>query len=80
MDTVTGIVVNVTRHGCTIWGNPMHSVELLTSSDGDNYRTFRISNDASLNYGINNAEYRDTPHIFALTRAGRISHDIGEGI
>jgi hypothetical protein len=34
----------------------------------------RIQNDAGLVYGIENSEYRDEPHAFALTRAGRISH------
>jgi hypothetical protein len=76
--TVTGLVVNVERLGCTAWGNPMHRVTLSTPTEGfDGVSVFRISNDASLNYGINNSEYRDVPHVFVLTRAGRISHDLG---
>ena len=76
--TVTGIVIRIERLGCTVWGNPMHEVTLSIPTEGfDGIATFRISNDASLNYGINNAEYRDVPHVFVLTRANRISHDLG---
>lgn len=78
--TVTGTVTRVERLGTTVWGNPMHRVEIWDgqeSESGYHYTdTFRISNDASLNYAINNSEYRDEPHTFVLTRAGRISHDI----
>lgn len=70
-NTVTGIVTHVERLGTTYWGNPMHNVTL------DGISTFRISDNASLNYAIDNAEYRNTPHVFVLTRAGRISHDLG---
>jgi hypothetical protein len=77
-NTVTGVVTNVQRLGTTVWGNPMHAVTLSTPTEGfDGISTFRISNDSSLNYAIGNSEYRDTPHVFVLTRAGRISHDIG---
>lgn len=76
--TVTGLVVSTRRHGHTINGNPMISVTLSTSTRGyDGITEFRISNDAMLAYGIENPEYRDIPHVFALTRAGRISHDLG---
>jgi len=68
MATITGKVTRVIRHGHTVYGNPMVSVVLDT---GESYR---ISNDAGLAYGIENREFRDTPHTFALTRAGRISH------
>jgi len=68
MATITGKVVRVIRHGHTYYGNPMMSVQLDTGE------TYRISNDAMLAYGIENSEFRDTPHTFALTRAGRISH------
>ena len=64
---VTGRVVDTHRHGNTVYGNPIYSVTL------DNGQTYRISDNASLNYGIANAEYRDVPHVFDLTRAGRIS-------
>lgn len=38
--------------------------------------TLRISDNASLVYGIENPEYREDEHTFALTRAGRVSHVI----
>lgn len=66
-NTVTGRVTGVKRHGHTIWGNPMMSVQI----DGGEW--YRISNDAGIVYGIENAEYRDTQHVFDLTGAGRIS-------
>ena len=69
--TVTGRVVRVIRHGNTIYGNPMVSVVLDTDEYGV---THRVSNNAGIVYGIENPEFRNTPHTFALTRAGRISH------
>ena len=68
INTVTGKVTAVKRHGHTVYGNPMMSVQL----GGGEW--FRISNDSGLVYGIENREYRDESHAFALTRAGRISH------
>ena len=76
---VTGTVERVERHGHTVYGNPIMSVYLAaTSVDGqDQSGLYRISNNASIVYGIENPEYRETPHTFALTRAGRISHTVG---
>lgn len=70
-NTVTGKVVRVERHGHTIYGNPMVSILLDTDEWGVSHR---ISDNASLAYAIENAEFRDEPHTFVLTRAGRISH------
>ena len=78
--TVTGTVASVIRHGHTVYGNPIMSVTLVVARiDGipvssESLVTVRISDNASLVYGIENPEYRDEPHTFALTRAGRISH------
>lgn len=69
IETVTGKVTAIKRHGHTVYGNPMVSVQLDTRP-GD---WFRISNDAVIVYGIENREFRETPHVFELTRAGRIS-------
>lgn len=70
-ETITGRVVSVERHGHTLYGNPMMSIVL----DGDEWgMSHRISNNASMVYQIENPEFRNTPHTFALTRAGRISH------
>jgi len=67
MNTITGKVTAVKRHGHTVYGNPMMSIQI----DGGEW--LRISNDASIVYGIENPEFREIPHVFALTRAGRIS-------
>ena len=75
---VSGTVVGIKRHGHTIYGNPIISIRV----DGIDFagqpfdRWVRISDNASLVYAIENPEYRDVPHTFALTRAGRISHVI----
>ena len=74
MSTITGTVTIVITHGNTIWGNPMHSV-VLRHADGSE-STVRVNNNASLNGRIDNREYRTAPHTFALTRAGRISHEV----
>lgn len=77
-NTITGLVTRVIRHGHTVYGNPIISVELSTPTVGFDGRTvLRISDNASLVYGIENSEYRDEPHVFALTRSGRISHSLG---
>jgi hypothetical protein len=68
MNTITGKITNVKRHGHTVYGNPMVSVQI----DGGDW--YRVSYDSGLVYGIENPEFRETPHVFALTRAGRISH------
>lgn len=65
--TVTGRVTGIKRHGHTYYGNPMMSVQL----DGGEW--YRISDNAGIVYGIENPEYRDAPHVFELTRAGRLS-------
>jgi hypothetical protein len=72
--TAQATVVKVIRHGHTVYGNPMMSL-VLEYDDGET-ETFRISNNAGLVYGIENPEYREQPHTFALTAAGRISHEV----
>lgn len=76
--TVTGTVLYVERHGHTVYGNPMMSVHIVEPEvDGvSKHDTYRISNNASLVYAIENPEYKEQPHTFALTRAGRISHEV----
>lgn len=75
---ITGTVVRVERIGHTIYGNPIKRVYLdATAVDGtDHSGIYRISDNASLAYGIENPEFASEPHTFALTRAGRISHVI----
>lgn len=77
MSTITGTITRVIRHGHTVYGNPIMSVCIEGEGIGDyGYGEYRISDNASVVYGIENAEYRTTPHTFALTRAGRISHEV----
>lgn len=81
-DTITGTVTRVIRHGHTVYGNPIMSAVLsITAIDGtpavsEAPVTVRISDNASIVYGIENAEYRTTPHTFRLTRAGRIAGEV----
>lgn len=71
--TISGRVTRVIRHGHTVYGNPIMSIVL----DGDDWGTsHRISDNASMVYEIENPEFREDVHTFALTRAGRISHVI----
>lgn len=70
--TVTGYVTHVERHGHTIYGNPIMSVAISSELRGD-YTGYRISDNASIVYEIENPEFREQPHTFTLTAAGRIS-------
>ncbi len=83
--TVTGYVRRVEWLGHTVNGNGMANVTIEAGAVQDRTQnteglmvgdiaTYRLSNDAGLVYAIENPEYRDEPHTFALTRAGRISH------
>jgi hypothetical protein len=69
--TAQATVVAVTRHGHTVYGNPIMTVVL--QYDDTERETFRISDNASLVYEIENPEFREQPHTFTLTAAGRIS-------
>jgi len=71
-NTVQGKVVSTQRHGHTIYGNPIMSVTLRVLGTGEE-KTYRISDNAGLVYCIENAEHRDRPMIYELTRAGRLS-------
>lgn len=75
MNTITGTVSRVTREGHTVYGNPIKRVS-IRQINAESPQWFRISDNASLAYEIENGEFRDEPHTFALTRAGRISHVI----
>lgn len=68
-NSVSGRVIKTRYHGHTSYGNPMMSI-MLDSHPGE---WFRISNDSSLVYGIDNPEYKLHSHTFDLTKAGRIS-------
>lgn len=80
---VTGTILRVETISHTGNGNPIKKVAVEVSENRVNPDTdvlyaedvviFRISNDSSLVYQIGNGEFRDQPHTFELTRAGRIS-------
>lgn len=76
--TVTGTVSRVIRHGHTMYGNPTMSVELnVTAIDGTPAEssspvTVRIQDNSGIVYGIENREYREEPHTYELSKAGRI--------
>ena len=72
--TITGLVTDIVRHGNTVNGNPILSVTLSTATAGrDGTTTLRVSHDSSISLEIENREYRETPHVFTLTRADRIA-------
>jgi hypothetical protein len=74
-NTITGTVSKIVREGHTVYGNPIMRVS-IRQVNAESPAWFRISDNASLVYAIENPEYRDQPHTFALTRAGRISHEV----
>ena len=75
MNTITGKVTASYRKGHTIYGNPIIVISVEGDGIGDyGYGQFRISDNASLVYAIENPEFREEAHTFALTKAGRISH------
>lgn len=72
--SVSGLVIRVERAGISRNGNPTMRVTLSTPTEGyPGEATFLTTSDSMLAYGIDNAEYRDRPHIFGLTRAGRLN-------
>lgn len=72
--TVTGIVTRVERTGHTVYGNPIMVVSIEGVDAGEyGFGRFRISDNASLVYAIENPEFRESEHTFKLSAAGRIS-------
>ena len=72
--TVTGIVTHTKRVGTSVNGNPTYEVEIRDdhAAIGEAYSLHRTMSDSMIAYAIENAEYRNEPHVFTLTRAGRI--------
>lgn len=71
--TVTGIVIATERKGVTRNGNPIIDVTLSTPTEGfPGTVTLRLAHDSSLSYGIENKEFAEKPHIFGVSRAGRL--------
>lgn len=74
MFTITGIVTHTERVGTSVNGNPTFDVEIRNdhAAIGEAYSLHRTMSDTMLAYAIENPEYRNEPHVFILTRAGRI--------
>lgn len=72
MSSITGKVTRTERAGASYYGNPAFKVA-IEDETGD-IHLHRTSSNVMLAYAINNPEYRDEPHTFHLTRAGRITH------
>lgn len=72
--TITGIVTHTKRVGTSVNGNPTYEVEIRNDNapTGEAYSLHRTMSDAMIAYAITNPEYRNEPHVFTLTRAGRI--------
>lgn len=70
-NTVTGKVTRVQTVGVSYYGNPTKRIA-IEDENGD-VTTYLTSRDAMIAYGIDNAEFRDEPHTFKLTKAGRIN-------
>lgn len=72
--SVSGLVISIKHVGTSRNGNPTVRVTLSTATEGfPGVAEFLTTTDSMLAYGIGNAEYRDKPHIFGLTRANRLN-------
>ena len=69
-NTITGRVIATKYAGTSTMGNPSYWVT-IQRSDGYSEMLRTMSN-AMIGYAIQNPEYRDEPHVFTLTAAGRI--------
>lgn len=66
--TVVGKIIDVKRHGHTVYGNPTMSIALDTVP----FHYFRIQDNSSIVYGIENRDYKEIEHEYTLTKSGRI--------
>lgn len=67
---VKGKVLRVERMGTSRFGNPYFMVAIETATG--EVQKWRTQIDSSINYAIDNPEYKERAHAFKLTRAGRI--------
>lgn len=72
--TITGIVTHTERVGTSVNGNPTYQVEIRddNAAIGEAYSSHRTMSDTMLAYAITNPEFKNEPHVFTLTRAGRL--------
>ena len=72
--TITGTITHTKRVGTSVNGNPTYEVEIRDDHavTGEAYSLHRTMSDSMLAYAIENHEYKNEPHVFTLTRAGRI--------
>jgi len=69
---VIGTIDHTRVIGSTVYGNPIHIVDLANEWSRWTH-SYRISDNSMLNYAITNPEYRDKLHVFEVTAAGRLS-------
>lgn len=67
---ITGTIENVERLGTSMYGNPYFKVAIVTP-EGD-VTIVRTQIDSSINFAINNPEYKMKVHTFLATTAFRI--------
>lgn len=70
-ESVTGVVTATKRERNSVYGNPSYTVVIREASGREGI--YRTSANVGLAYAITNAEFRDVPHEFGLTRAGRLN-------
>jgi len=70
MNKLIGKVTRVERLGASMYGNPFFRIA-IEDAQGEAH-IVRTQIDSSLNYAINNPEYREHTHEFKLTTAMRV--------
>lgn len=70
MNKLVGKVTQVKRLGASYYGNPYHQIA-IEDAQGE-ITIVRTQIDSSINYAINNPEYKEHTHEFRLTRAMRV--------
>ena len=79
--TITALVTNVERVGATVNGNTVKRVTLSVADDGwPGVVEMLTARDSAIALEIENQEYRDTPHVFTISREMRIVSAIPAGI
>ena len=79
--TITALVTNVERVGATVNGNTVKRVTLSVADDGwPDVVEMLTARDSAIALEIENQEYRDTQHVFTISRGMRIVSAIPAGI
>lgn len=70
--TVTGTVIDTEYASTSCYGNPAYWIT-LELEDGDTVR-LRTSDNVMFAYACTNPEFKAEPHVYTLTRSGRIRY------